>query len=96
MERQNCWQVKQCGRELGGKNAGEKGVCPASISSEYNGVNRGENAGRFCWAVENTHCTRKSQSSVADTLMCCINCDFFQQVNEDEGRGFILLPKNIN
>ena len=56
MKRKNCWEEMKCGRESGGKNADELGVCPAAIDKEFEGVNKGEKAGRFCWAVGGTFC----------------------------------------
>jgi len=35
--KQNCWEYKNCGREEGGKNIEQLGVCPASVDSYYEG-----------------------------------------------------------
>ena len=94
MKRKNCWEVLKCGRQPGGENAEKLGVCPAALPSEYDGVNRGEQSGRFCWAVAGTFCNGELQGTYAKKLMNCINCEFFKQVNEDEGRNFVLIPKN--
>jgi hypothetical protein len=93
LERRNCWEVKKCGREPGGKNSKELGVCPATLPNEYDGVNRGTHAGRFCWAVAGTLCKGEMQGTYAKKLMSCLNCGFLNQVNEDEGRNFILVPQ---
>jgi len=94
MKRKNCWEVLKCGRQPGGENAEKLGVCPAALPSEYDGINRGERSGRFCWAIAGTYCNGELQGTFAKKLMNCINCEFFKQVNEDEGRNFVLSPKN--
>jgi hypothetical protein len=45
----NCWQVKKCGREPGGGNEAQLGVCPAATETALQGVNGGKNGGRACW-----------------------------------------------
>ena len=93
MERKNCWEAKKCGRRPGGEKVDELGVCPAAESSEYDGTNKGTYNGRFCWVVTGTICNGKAQDTVAKKLMGCFNCEFLKQVNEEEGRDFILGPK---
>ena len=83
----------KCGRQSGGEKAEKLGVCPAAELSEYDGTNKGTCAGRFCWAVAGTFCGGKLQGTYAEKLMNCVNCEFFKQVNEDEGRFFVLIPK---
>ena len=92
MKRKNCWEVKRCGREPGGENSKKLGVCPAALPNEYDGVNKGKNAGRFCWAVTGTLCEGEIQGVYAKKLINCLRCKFLKQVNEDEGRNFILTP----
>lgn len=38
----NCWQVKECGREVGGAKADELGVCPGATESRMQGINGGD------------------------------------------------------
>ena len=47
----NCWEYWGCGRESGGVNAIEEGVCPAARETRLDGVHGGRNGGRACWAV---------------------------------------------
>lgn len=84
-KKQNCWEYKKCGRETGGNKAEELGICPASEDASFNGINRGENAGRICWAVAGTFCGDKVQGTFADKRQSCMKCDFFRRVREDEG-----------
>ena len=65
----NCWEVKKCGRELGGKKAGELGVCSAYPDN-----------GRDCWEVAGTLCGGKVQGSAAAKLASCMECDFYQDM----------------
>jgi predicted Ser/Thr protein kinase len=83
----NCWEFKKCGREPGGRKAEELGVCPAAVESSYDGINFGENAGRICWAVAGTCCGGKVQGTFAEKRKTCVTCDFYQKVQEQEGRS---------
>jgi len=38
----NGWEVMMCGREQGGENAGEIGVCPAAADRSWDGINAGK------------------------------------------------------
>ena len=95
MARKNCWEVKKCGREPGGEKADELGVCPAASASEYDGVNRGNVAGRFCWAVAGTYCGGKVQGTYAQKFSDCINCKFFKDVQDEESSNFVLMPSDV-
>lgn len=90
--RYNCWEVMKCGREPEGAKVDDMGVCPATQSSEYDGLNGGQYAGRFCWAIAGTYCGGKPQGTYATKLKNCLYCPFFKKVNEDEGRNFVLSP----
>jgi len=95
MKKINCWEFFKCGREPGGEKAKEHGVCPATVSTEFDGVNGGKGCGRFCWVIAGTFCKGKVQGAIANKLMDCINCKFLKQVNEEETREFILTPESI-
>ena len=90
MAKQNCWEFKQCGREPGGAKVGEFGVCPAAADASYDGLNRGKNAGRMCWAATGTFCMGKVQGTFAQKQATCLLCDFMKHVKEDEGVTFIM------
>ena len=83
--RKNCWEFQQCGREPGGPKAGELGECPAALG-EANGVNHGTADGRFCWTVEGTLCA----GTVREKFLRCLGCPFFEEVERQEGRFFVL------
>lgn len=85
MARQNCWEFKKCGREPGGKNVAELGVCTAAAASKAQGMNHGSNGGRVCWAVAGTLCGGKVQGTFAMKLAGCMACEFYKQVTREEG-----------
>ena len=80
----NCWEFKKCERQPGGKKVEDLGVCPAAVDSSFNGINKGTNAGRICWAVAGTCCGGKVQGTFAEKRKSCITCDFYQHVQEQE------------
>lgn len=63
----NCWEFKKCGREAGGKNALELGVCPAYPDK-----------GDSCAIISGTFCGGKVQGSFAQKLGDCLKCDFYK------------------
>lgn len=94
MEKLNCWDVLKCGRQPGGDLAEKFGVCPAAVPGEYDGMNDGECAGRFCWAISGTFCEGKVHGTYATKLKSCLNCEFLNKVHEEEGRDFRLTLKD--
>ena len=95
MEKLNCWEFFKCGRQPGGKNVKEFGVCPTGLTSEFDGINEGISAGRFCWRVSGTFCTGENQGSYIKKFQDCLNCAFLKKVNDEEGLNFILYPKKL-
>jgi hypothetical protein len=94
MGKQNCWEFKECGREPGGKEVSQLGECPAAKMGEGDGINDGECRGRVCWAISGTFCGGKIQGSFAQKQDSCLDCDFFNKVEKEEGDEFhLLLPK---
>ena len=88
----NCWELKKCGREPGGTNSIEFGVCPAAGDTTSNGLNSGKNGGRICWAVAGTFCGGKVQGDFAQKQVSCMACEVFKQIKDEEGReDFALL-----
>ncbi len=88
MSKKNCWEIKNCGREPGGARAAEMGICTAASDTASDGRNDGKNAGRYCWRVAGTFCGGKVQGDMAAKIMDCLECDFFQEVKEEEGLIF--------
>ena len=89
--KQNCWEIKRCGREPGGVNISKFGVCPAAEKTNADGINGGKNGGRICWAVSGTLCGGKIQGNFAKKQLNCMGCEFFKQVQSEEGANFHLL-----
>lgn len=87
----NCWERLKCGREPGGGRVAEMGVCPAAKNEAADGVNRGRNAGRICWAVAGTLCGGVIQGDSAAKRLTCTSCEVFRSVRKEEGEAFLLL-----
>lgn len=105
MEKTNCWTFMQCGREPGGKNTAELGVCPAAANALPDGINGGVNGGRICWAVRGTMCWESLPGGSGDRHPKCGNCEFRRLVEEEEGAArlcdeaevdFDMLPIRVN
>jgi hypothetical protein len=63
----NCWEFKKCGREAGGANAAEMGICPAYPDH-----------GHDCARVAGTLCGGVLQGTFASKLSNCMKCDFYK------------------
>lgn len=81
---ENCWEFKKCGREPGGENADELGICPAAEEATLDGINSGKNGGRACWVLRGTLCEGKTQDGFTDKLETCMNCAFHNKVAAEE------------
>ena len=92
MEKINCWEHRKCGREPGGINVAELGICPATIPGEGSGSNSGRNRGRICWAISGTLCGGKAQGTYAKKQYTCLDCFFYEKVKKEEGKEFRLQP----
>lgn len=86
--KKNCWEIKKCGREPNGAKVGDLGVCPASITKELNSTNGGIKAGRSCWIVAGTLCGGLIQGSFAQKYNNCSKCEFYSQVQQEEGEDY--------
>ena len=81
----NCWEHKKCGRQPGGGNAHDLGVCPVTTYQELNGAHGGTSAGRACWVIAGSLCSGKIQGTYAKKLDNCWRCDFMIRVKKEEG-----------
>jgi hypothetical protein len=75
----NCWEFKGCG--CGPES---QRVCPVVTEIKADGVNRGTNGGRVCWAIAGTMCGGRRQGTHAVKLETCLRCDFCQMVLREE------------
>jgi hypothetical protein len=80
----NCWEFKNCGRELGGKNIDTLGVCAAATDKKADNIHGGINGGRCCWVIAGTLCGGKVQGTVALKILNCMECDFYKTVRLEE------------
>jgi hypothetical protein len=92
-EKKNCWELKNCGREPGGHAVHELGICPATTSDLYDGINGGANAGRICWAVSGTFCGGTMNGQTEGYADCCVGCEVFKQIATEQSFDLILRPK---
>jgi hypothetical protein len=74
----------RCGREPRGARVADLGVCPATLERRTDGMNRGINGGRVCYAVAGTLCGGKIQGTFASKLASCLACDFYRLVRREE------------
>jgi len=63
----NCWEFMKCGREFGGLNAYEMGVCQAYPDD-----------GKQCARVAGTLCGGKVQGTYAMKIFDCVKCTFYK------------------
>ena len=88
MSKMNCWEFNMCGREPGGDNVSEFGICPAALETSIDGFNQGKRGGRACWAISGTFCEGKAQGKFAIKLNDCKQCSFFKLVQMQQGCKF--------
>ena len=93
MAKENCWEFKNCGRQVGGAKVGELGVCPAASTESANGYNGGIKGGRICWSLAGTFCGGKVQGTFTDKQASCMGCEFFKKVKTEESSSFALMQK---
>lgn len=91
MAKQNCWEFKQCGKDLYGDRKEATGACPASMEKRLNGEHGGKNAGRACWVVNGTLCDDgKKADRFSKKFEDCCKCDFYKKVKSEEAADFHL------
>ncbi|HWR59109.1 MAG TPA: hypothetical protein VN328_09500 [Thermodesulfovibrionales bacterium] len=81
----NCWEYMLCGREPGGVHVNEFGICPSATDQRFDGINRGENAGRSCWVVAGSARKENILCLFAKKNKNCGICDFYKIVKKEEG-----------
>ena len=84
----NCWEYKLCGREPGGDKAVDLGACSAAANIACDGINSGKNAGRICWSIAGTLSGAPVECCFAENQLTCLDCDFYQKVEDEEGTAF--------
>jgi hypothetical protein len=87
MNKKNCWEFKNCGRQPGGHKAQELGICPVTTLQDLDGAHGGRNGGRACWAIAGSLCGGKVQGTYAQKLDNCWRCDFMNAVKKEEAPG---------
>lgn len=85
MKKLNCWEIKKCGREIGGNRTDDLGVCPAASNISSTSINSGKSAGRICWAVAGTFCEGRVQGDCTQKTVSCMTCEVFKRIKKEEG-----------
>ncbi len=83
MNKLNCWEFMKCGREPDGARVSEQGICRATTDTSANGLNRGKNGGRICWAIAGTYASEIQSKCIIEKISC-LTCDFFELVEKQE------------
>jgi len=74
-ELKNCWEIKRCGREVGGAFVQELGVCVVAR----------DGMGHSCWSVGGTLCGGKVQGTIALKEKNCMLCEVYKLYNRTLG-----------
>jgi hypothetical protein len=87
--KKNCWEFKGCGQERRGRN-NSRVKCPVPELTASNGINSGKNAGRICWLVAHTMRKGETETTFAEMIKTCGECDFYKLVKKEEGKELVL------
>ena len=90
-KKKNCWEFLKCGRERDGVIVDALGLCPAASRIDLDEINGGIAAGRFCWTVAGTLCRGDVQGLLSKRDGDCLECPFFQMVEEEEAEDFVTM-----
>ena len=85
MAKKNCLEFRNCGRQPGGENVGDLGLCAAATTEIMDGVHGGSKGGRACWIVVGTQCGHNAETDAQKRKSACMSCDFFNSVKKEEG-----------
>lgn len=78
----NCWEFKKCGREPGGRNIAQYGICSIPVAVDSDGMNDGKNGGRACWLWRESACGDIMRKCSVEEIRECRECDFYKSVSE--------------
>lgn len=91
LQKLNCWEFMNCGRESDGLMVPILGECPVSKYMKYDGLNNGVGAGRACWMVSCSFlCFNNHKRS-----NCC-NCIFYKRVIHEEAGNACFIYSSLN
>lgn len=91
----NCWEFMKCGREPGGRNVSELGLCSVITNQDADGINDGTNGGRVCWAIAGSFCQTHIEGTFARKIPSCMMCEFYDLVLKEEGKSVFNLTKRM-
>ena len=69
-----CWEIRGCGRERGGVNESELGLCPAY-----------PHHGHSCWIIAGTFCNTEVTGTFAREEYFCGTCEVYKQYSSAFG-----------
>ena len=79
----NCWEFMRCGRESGGRNVDQLGICPAYPDDGK----RCENVvGTFCDLVQGLYASKNSS---------CQECPFYNSMHFDQNAQIANQEKSL-
>lgn len=96
MAKLNCWDFMLCKKGPEREDGNETEACPAATDASCDGINKGVNAGRICWAVAGAFCGDMIKDKFAQDPVACMSCNFFKMVQQEEGANFMLLKADRN
>ena len=70
----NCWEIKKCERQKGGKKVNELGECIASKEVMVHS----------CWSVDGTLCGGKIQGTTVQKIVYCTSCEVHEIYNRSK------------
>ena len=79
----NCWEFMRCGREAGGRNVEQLGVCPAF---PHDGKRCADVVGTFCDLVQALNASKHSD---------CQECPFYNSMHFDKTAGITSQGKGL-
>jgi len=83
MSKQNCWEFKKCGKEVGGEKSKSCGVCPAATNVDADGFCDGKNGGRACVFIIGTLCGGHQALSYEEKAKLCEQCEFYNILKKE-------------
>ena len=72
----NCWEIKKCERQKGGKKVNGLSECIASKAR----------MGHSCWAVVGSLCGSEIRCPLAQKIRYCTSCEVYEIYNRSKGK----------
>lgn len=89
MAGKNCWEFMNCSKTNPEVVKNGCNTCPALTNRATDGINGGKAGGRACWAIVGTLAREGARGYHAGKRKSCIDCEFYQSVQTEEGNRFL-------